>query len=66
MSRRGLAAVLAALAWGGPALAQSGLELREQGVRAYRALELEAASRLLRQALAARDLPDTLAVSTQA
>ena len=66
MRRRELAAVLAALAWGGPALAQSGLELREQGVRAYRALELEAATQLLRRALAARDLPDTLVLSTQA
>lgn len=66
MSRGGLAALLAALAWGTPALGQTGLELREQGVRAYRALELEAAARLLRLALASGDLPDTLVLSTQA
>lgn len=66
MSRRGLAALLAGLAWGAPAVGQTGVELREQGVRAYRALELEDAARLLRRALAARDLPDTLILSTQA
>ena len=63
---RGLAALLAGLAWGTPAMGQSGLELREQGLRAYRALELEDATRLLRRALAAQDLPDTLVLSTQA
>ena len=66
MSRRGLAVLLVALAWASPALGQSGLELREQGVRAFRALELEAAARLLRRALASRDLPDTALLATQA
>jgi hypothetical protein len=54
-----------ALAGSVPAAAQTGLELREQGVRAYQALELETAARLLRRALGARDLPDTAMVSTE-
>jgi len=63
---RGLAVLLVALAWGSPVLGQTSLELKEQGLRAYRALELEAAARLLRLALAARDLPDSAVLSTQA
>jgi hypothetical protein len=66
VKRRGFAVLLVAFAWAMPARGQTGLELREQGVRAYRALELEAAARLLRLALAAPDLPDTAALSAQA
>jgi hypothetical protein len=55
-----------ALAWAAPAGAQSGLRLREQGVQAYRALDLENAARLLRSALAAGNLPDTAVLSTEA
>jgi len=66
MNRRRLAIVVIVLAWAATAAAQTGAELREQGLRAYRALEMEAAARLFRLALAARDLPDDEVLSTEA
>jgi FlgD Ig-like domain len=66
MSRRWLGVLAAALLASVPAEAQTGLELRAQGVRAYQALELDAAAQLLRRALAAGDLPDSAVLTTQA
>jgi hypothetical protein len=66
VSRRGLLLVLVAVTWVAPAAGQTGAELRDQGLRAYRALEMAAAARLLRLALAAPDLPDTEILSTEA
>lgn len=66
MSRRALAALLLAALGATPAAAQSALRLREQGVQAYKALDLESAARLLRSALAAGNLPDTAVPSTEA
>ena len=66
MSRQGLALVLAAVLWTVPLAGQSGAELREDGLTAYRALEMEVAARFFRLALAAPDLPDSLILSTEA
>lgn len=66
MRRRGPAVLLLALLGAAPAAAQSGPRLREQGVQAYKDLDLENAARLLRSALVARDLPDTAVLSTEA
>jgi hypothetical protein len=65
--RRGWLGVLAAaLLTSAPAAAQTGPELEARGVRAYQALELDAAAQLLRQALARGDLPDSAVLTTQA
>jgi hypothetical protein len=64
MMTRGLTLVLLLCAT--PAFGQSGPDLRDQGLSAYRALEMEAAARFLRLALAAPDLPNTLILSTEA
>ena len=66
MRHRWLGVLAAALCVSAPAVAQTGLDLRERGIRAYQALELEPAAPLLRQALAARDLPDSAVLSTEA
>jgi hypothetical protein len=66
MSRRVLAALMIAMGAAAPAAAQSALKLREQGVQAYKALELDNAARLLRSALGSGDLPDTMVLSTEA
>ena len=66
MSHRWPGIVVAALFVSVPAAAQTGLELREQGIRAYQALELAQAAQLLRRALTARDLPDSAVLSTEA
>jgi hypothetical protein len=58
--------VFVAVVWVAPAVAQTGPELRDQGLRAYRALEMEAAARLFRLALASRDLADPEVLSTEA
>ena len=66
MRHRWLGVLAAALCVSAPAVAQTGLDLRERGIRAYQALELEPAAQLLLQALAARDLPDSAVLSTEA
>jgi hypothetical protein len=66
MTLRWFAMLAVAMACSAPAVAQTGLEYREQGVRAYQALDLELAARLLRRALAARDLPDSAVLTTEA
>lgn len=66
MSPRGLAIAAAMVACAATAAAQTGAEFRDQGMRAYRALEMEAAARFFRLALAARDLPDDAVLSTEA
>ncbi len=66
MSRRALALLWLTVAGAGPAAGQSALRLREQGVQAYKALDLENAAALLRRALAAGTLPDTAVPSTEA
>jgi len=66
MNTRGLALVLVAVLWVAPAAGQTGPELRDEGLRAYRALEMEAAARVLRLALTAPDLPDSQILSTEA
>jgi hypothetical protein len=65
MSRR-LALLWLTMAGAAPAAAQSGPRLREQGVQAYKALDLDNAARLLRSALASGDLPDTALLTTEA
>jgi len=66
MNRRGLALVVVLITWTAAAAAQTGADLRDQGLRAYRALEMEAAARLFRLALATRDLTDDDVLSTEA
>ncbi len=66
MNRRGLALVVVLITWTAAAAAQTGADLRDQGLRAYRALEMEAAARLFRLALATRDLADDDILSTEA
>jgi len=66
MSRRGLALLWLALGWAGPAAGQDAARLREQGVQAYKSLDLDNAATLLRRALAAGSLPDTAVLSTEA
>jgi hypothetical protein len=66
VSRRGRILLFVAAAWVAPAAAQTGPELRDQGLRAYRALEMEAAARLFRLALASSDFPNTDVLSTEA
>jgi len=66
MRRRWLGVLAVALLTSVPAAAQTGPELQARGIRAYQALELDAAARLLRQALAAGDLPDSAVLVTQA
>jgi hypothetical protein len=66
MKARGLALLLLTCLCAAPVAGQTGPELREQGLSAYRALEMEAAARFLRLALAAQDLPDNLTLSTEA
>jgi hypothetical protein len=65
MRRLGLGVLVFAFAGAAPVAAQSGLRLREQGIQAYKALDLDGAARLLRSALAA-NLPDTAVLSTEA
>ncbi len=52
--------------WAAPAIGQTGMQLRSHGLTAYRSLEMEAAARFFRLALARSDLPDTLVLSTEA
>ena len=66
MTSRWLPVAVIAVLWATPATGQTGLELHRQGLTAYRSLEMEAAARLLRLALAAPDLPDTIVLSTEA
>jgi len=66
MNRRGLVCVVVILVWAATAAAQTGPDFRDQGLRAYRALEMEAAARFFRLALAARDLHGDDVLSTEA
>ena len=66
MNARGLILALVGVLHAVPALGQGGAGLHEQGLSAYRELEMEAAARFLRLALASADLPDTLVLSTEA
>jgi len=66
MSRRNWGLVLLAVLGAAPAAGQSASRLQEQGVQAYKALDLETAATLLRRALAAGTLPDSAVLSTEA